>query len=196
MRKVTYGAACSLDGFIAGPNGEIDWLQYSKDVHAIMKDYWARIDTLLIGRKTWEVANAMGGGSSAEGDTMMAGITFYVFSRTLGHLPAGKGELVSEHAGEFVRDLKRRRGKEICVFGGGELAQSLFDAGVIDEVGLNVHPVLLGTGVPLFRDAGRIKLKLTECRQIAGGCVYMMYRVLPRRQRNLDLRHALDAAVG
>ena len=196
MRKVTYGAACSLDGFITGPNGELDWLRYSKDVHAIMKDYWARIDTLLIGRKSWEVANAMGGGPSAEGDTMMAGITSYVFSRTLGQLPAGKGELVSGNAGEFVRDLKRRRGKEICVFGGGELAQSLFDAGVIDEVGLNVHPVLLGTGVPLFRDAGRIKLKLNECREIGGGCLYLTYRVLARRQRNLDLRHALDAAVG
>jgi dihydrofolate reductase len=194
MRKVTYGAACSLDGFIAGPNGEIDWLHYSKDVSAIMQDYWARIDTLLMGRKTWEVANAMG--SSADSDKMMAGITSYVFSRTLGRLPAGKGTLVAENAGEFVRDLKRRRGKEICVFGGGELAQSLFEAGVIDEVGLNVHPVLLGAGVPFFRDAGRIKLKLTECRQIGGGCVYMMYRVLPRRQRNLDLRHALDAAVG
>lgn len=194
MRKVTYGAACSLDGFIAGPNGEVDWLQYSKDVSAIMKDYWARIDTLLMGRKTWEVAQAMG--SSADGDKMMAGITSYVFSRTLGRLPAGQGRLVSDNAGDFVRDLKRRRGKEICVFGGGELAQSLLEAGVIDEVGLNVHPVLLGGGVPLFRDAGRIKLKLTECRQIGGGCVYMTYRVLPRRHRNLDLRHALDAAVG
>lgn len=194
MRKVTYGAACSLDGFIAGPNGEIDWLQYSKDVDAIMKDYWARIDTLLIGRKTWEAANAMG--ASSEGDKMMAGITSYVFSRTLGQLPEGKGILVSDNGGEFVRDLKRRRGKEICVFGGGELAQSLFEAGVIDEVGLNVHPVLLGTGVPLFRDAGRIKLKLNDCREIGGGCLYMTYRVLARRQRNLDLRHALDAAVG
>lgn len=194
MRKVTYGAACSLDGFIAGPNGEVDWLLYSRDVYAIMKDYWQRIDTLLMGRKTWEVANAIG--SPPDADKMMAGITSYVFSRTLHALPPGKGELVSDTAGEFVRDLKRRRGKEICVFGGGELAQSLLAAGVIDEVGLNVHPVLLGTGVPLFRDAGRIKLKLTECRPIGGGCVYMTYRVLPRRQRKLDLRHTLDAAVG
>lgn len=194
MRKVTYGAACSLDGFITGPNGEIDWIRHSKDVYALMKDYWARIDTLLVGRKTWEFANAMSSGAGA--DKMMAGISSYVFSRTLGELPPGQGELVREDAGAFVRELKQRRGREICVFGGGELAQSLFAAGVIDEVGLNVHPVLLGAGVPLFRDAGRIKLRLTECREISGGCVYMMYRVLPRRERNLDLRHALDAAVG
>ena len=159
MRKVTYGAACSLDGFIAGPNHEVDWLHMSKDAHAIMSDYWARIDTLLMGRKTWEVAQAMGG--SGGGDAGMAGITSYVFSRTLTALPAGQGKLVTTDAGHFVRDLKRRSGKEICVFGGGELARSLFESGVIDEVGLNVHPVLLGAGIPLFRDAGRIRLKLS-----------------------------------
>jgi dihydrofolate reductase len=197
MRKVTYGAACSLDGFIAGPNQEVDWLHMSKDVHEIMADYWARIDTLLMGRKTWEVAQAMGGSGASAGDSsMMVGIESYVFSRTLSALPAGQGQLVRRDAGDFVRDLKRRPGKEICVFGGGELARSLFEAGVIDEVGLNVHPVLLGAGVPLFRDAGRIKLKLSECRQIASGCVYMMYRVLRPRHRNLDLGHALNAAVG
>lgn len=194
MRKVTYGAACSLDGFIAGPNHEVDWLHMSKDAHAIMSDYWARIDTLLMGRKTWEVAQAMGG--SGGGDAGMAGITSYVFSRTLTALPAGQGKLVTTDAGHFVRDLKRRSGKEICVFGGGELARSLFESGVIDEVGLNVHPVLLGAGIPLFRDAGRIRLKLSECREIAGGCVYLTYRVLRSRHRNLDLGHALHAAVG
>lgn len=194
MRKVTYGAACSLDGFIAGPNHEVDWLHMSKDVSAIMADYWGRIDTLLMGRKTWEVAQAMGSGG---GDgSMMAGIDAYVFSRTLQSLPPGRGRLVRDDAGDFVRDLKRRPGKEICVFGGGDFARSLFEAGVIDEVGLNVHPVLLGAGIPFFRDAGRIKLKLSECRQIAGGCVYMLYRVLRPRHRNLDLGHALNAAVG
>ena len=192
MRKVTYGAACSLDGFIAGPNHEVDWLHMSKDVHAIMADYWTRIDTLLMGRKTWEVAQRMGSGADS---SMMSGIESYVFSRTLQQLPSGQGHLVSGDAGDFVRHLKRRRGKEICVFGGGELAQSLFEAGVIDEVGVNVHPVLLGAGVPLFRNAGRIRLALTECRRIGGGCAYLTYRVLSRRQRDLDLGHALNAAV-
>jgi len=85
---------------------------------------------------------------------------------------------VSTDAGEFVRELKRQPGKGICVMGGGELACSLFEAGVIDEVGLNIHPVLLGSGVPLFRDAGkRIPLELTESRVIEGGCVFSNYRV-------------------
>src|SRR5918992_1008555 len=163
MRKVTYGAACSLDGFIAGPDGDVSWLHFSDDVQAIMADYWKRIDTLVMGRKTWEVAAAAGSGGDSGGD-MMKGITSYVFSRTLKAIQAPGVELVSSDAGEFVRTLKQAKGKEICVFGGGGLARSLFEAGVIDEVGANIHPVLLGSGIPLVRDAGRIALELLEVR--------------------------------
>lgn len=177
MRKVTYGAACSLDGFITAPDGSLDWLHMSTDVHAIMADYWSRVDTVLMGRKTWEVAVAMGGA----GGGGMSGVASYVFSRTLSRLPGGGAELVREDAGDFVRQLKARPGKEICVMGGGVLAQSLFAAGVIDEVGLNIHPVLLGAGIPFFQDAGRIELALLENRTIGGGCVYVTYKVRARR---------------
>jgi dihydrofolate reductase len=172
MRTVTYGAACSLDGFIAAADGSIDWLHFSKDAQKVMADYWAGIDTVLMGRKTWEFAMTQGGGGGGN-----SSITSYVFSRTLREVPAG-ATLVSSDAGEFVRDLKASPGKGICVLGGGELACSLFEAGVIDEVGLNVHPVLLGSGVPFFRDAGRrIALELAESRTISGGCVLSTYRV-------------------
>lgn len=176
MRKVTYGAACSLDGFIADPDGGVDWLYFSKDVQAITAEYWRRIDTLVMGRKTWDVA----AGASGDGGAMMKGIKAYVFSRTLKEIRAPGVQLVSDDAGEFVRALKRSKGKEICVYGGGDFAHSLFQAGVIDEVGLNVHPVLLGSGIPFFKDAGRVKLKLLENRSIAGGCVYAMYKVIAR----------------
>ena len=174
MRTVTYGAACSLDGFIAPLDGSMDWLHFSKDVQEVMATYWSSIDTMLMGRKTWEAA----GGSSSSGGTGATGITTYIFSRTLERVGGG-AHLVRENAGEFVRQLKEQPGRGICVMGGGELAQSLFEAGVIDEVGLNVHPILLGSGVPLFRDAGRrIPLQLTESRVIDGGCVLSTYRVL------------------
>jgi dihydrofolate reductase len=91
--------------------------------------------------------------------------------------------LVSDDAGEFVRRLKKESGKEICVLGGGELAHSLFRAGVIDEVGLNIHPVLLGSGTPAFHDAGRIRLELIQNRTLAGGCVLATYRVKRQRAR-------------
>lgn len=103
----------------------------------------------------------------------------YVFSRTLDNIKRKGVTLVKDDAGEFVRELKERPGKDICVFGGGDLARSLFAAGVIDEVGFNMHPVLLGSGIPLFLDAGRrIDLELKECRPIGDGCVYVTYRVL------------------
>jgi len=171
MRVVTYGAACSLDGFIARPDGGVDWLLMTGDARKVMAEYWPRVDAVLMGRKTWEQAVAMGGGGGGKG------ISTYVFSRTMTKDPAEGVTLVREGAGAFVRALKERPGKDICVMGGGELARSLFEAGVIDEVGINVHPVLLGSGVPLFLDPGRqVDLTLVECRPMQKGCVLLKYR--------------------
>ena len=194
MRTVTYGAACSLDGFIAPTDGSTDWLHFSRDVQDIMAKYWPTIDTMLMGRKTWDVAVA--NGSAGGGDQGMSGITTYVFSRTLKTVGGG-AHLVSSDPGEFVRQLKEKPGKGICVMGGGELAQSLFVAGMIDEVGLNVHPIMLGSGVPFFRDPGRrIALELTEARVIDGGCVLMTYRVgTPSNSTRARSRGAKSNAV-
>src|SRR5262245_53894435 len=172
MRKVIYGGACSLDGFVADATGQVDWLHFSKDVEAVMARSWATADTVLFGRKTWQVAQAMGGGSTG------VKIRSYVFSKTLTGIPDGAAELVSEDAGSFVRALKKQPGKDMIVMSGGNLARSLFQARVIDEVGLNVHPLLLGSGVPAFVDAGvRIALELVQCRTMDGGCVLVEYRV-------------------
>jgi dihydrofolate reductase len=171
MRTVTYGAASSADGFIAAADGSYDWIKFTPDAQSIMKESWARIDTLLMGRKTWDAAKEHKGGG-------MPGVHSYVFSRTLDAIKRKGVTLVKDDAGDFVRELKERPGKDICVFGGGDLARSLFAAGVIDEVGINVHPVLLGSGIPLFVNAGRrIDLELKECRPIGAGCVYVVYRV-------------------
>jgi dihydrofolate reductase len=174
MRTVTYRAACSLDGFIAGLDGSLDWLHFSRDVSEVMATYWATADTILMGRKTWEVAAKMGGG----GGGGMPGITgTFVFSRTLKSIKGRDVTLVRDDARDFVRELKTKPGKGICVMGGGELASALFAAGLIDEVGLNIHPVILGTGIPFFRDPGRrVSLTLVENRTIDGGCVLATYR--------------------
>ncbi|MFL6228337.1 MAG: dihydrofolate reductase family protein, partial [Pyrinomonadaceae bacterium] len=79
---------------------------------------------------------------------------------------------------EFVRELKHQPGKDICVMGGGLLAKPLFEAGLIDEIGFNIQPVLLGAGVPLFYEMSRqIDLELIECKPFKNGCVYVSYRV-------------------
>jgi len=174
MRTVTYGGACSLDGFLAGADGSIDWLRFSPEVGEIMATYWKDVDTILMGRKTWDFAQAQGGGGGAD----TSGMQSFVFSRTLSRIDHAGVQLVNEDAGAFVGALKRKKGKGICVLGGGDFARSLFEADVIDEVGLNVHPILLGTGVPAFLDAKhRVKLELRECRQLRSGCVYVKYRV-------------------
>ena len=171
MRRVIYGGACSLDGFVAGPGGTLDWLHFSDEVQEVMARSWANADTLLFGRKTWEVSAGSGGGG-------MDGVKSYVFSRTLTESPAAGVELVRDDAGEFVRRLKAAPGRDILVMSGGNLAAALLGAGVIDEVGLNIHPVLLGSGVPAFLDPGRrISMSLEECRRIDGGCVLVRYRV-------------------
>ncbi len=171
MRKVTFGVANSLDNFIARPDGGVDWLYWSKDVTAITAAFWKTIDTVVMGRKTYEA-------DRAHGLESYPGVKNYVLSRTLKASPDLPVEVVPEEAGTFVRKLKRRQGKGICLMGGGEVAKSLFEAGLIDEVGLNVHPVLLGSGIPLFQAMRRqVDLELLECRKLRGGCVYLLYRV-------------------
>lgn len=173
MRKVIYGGACSLDGYLAGKDEAIDWLRHSKDVDEVMRKTWANVDTILLGRKTWEFAAKMGGGPE------MPGITGYVFSRTLKSLPNPNDNLVTTDAAEFVRNLKSKPGKDIVVMSGGNFATSLMQADLIDEIGFNIHPLLLGGGVPAFLDPGkRVNLKLIECRAISGDCVLVTYQVL------------------
>ena len=172
MRKVTYGGAASLDLMIAGPNEAMDWLLWSDDAAAISGASWQGVDTMLMGRKTYEFAVRGGGGGDG------GGITTYIFSRTMAEAPAG-AELVRGDAAEFVRDLKARPGGDIIVMGGSELGSALIEAGLVDEIGLNVHPVLLGSGTPAFRPMDRrIALELTESRPIAKGCVFLRYRVI------------------
>ena len=173
-RKVIYGGACSLDGYFTGKDGAIDWLHMSKDVEDIMRKTWASTDTILVGRKTWEFSMAMGGGGEMPGVKVKS----YVFSRTLKAVSQKDTELVTTDAGAFVRKLKAQPGKDIMVMSGGNFATSLLKEGLIDEIGLNIHPLLLGGGVPAFLDPGmRVNLELTECRQLDGGCVMVIYRV-------------------
>ena len=171
MRRVTFGGANSVDNYIARPDHAVDWLLWGDEVAEVTANFWKSIDTVLMGRKTYAVAVEKGQGEG------YPGVQTYVFSRTLTETPDGV-TLVREDAAEFVHGLKEQSGKDICVMGGGELARSLFEAGLIDEVGFNIHPVLLGTGIPLFHPMSRqIDLELLECRTFKNGCVYVTYRV-------------------
>jgi dihydrofolate reductase len=173
MRKVTYGGAVSLDFFLAGPGETLDWLRWSEDSAKLAAESFRGVDTMLMGRKTFEAGQRLGGGPR------LKGVTTYVFSRTLGALPEGAdGELVSEDVRDFVRRLKGGPGGDILVMGGGEIGTVLLEAGLVDEIGFSVHPVLLGGGSPAFGAmARRVELTPIEARPIARECVTLRYRV-------------------
>jgi dihydrofolate reductase len=173
MRKVTYGGAVSLDFFLAGPGEAIDWLRWSDDSAKLAAESFKGVDAMLMGRKTFEFAQRMGGGPPTPG------VTTYVLSRTLDALPDGaEAVLVGEDAAGFVRRLKAEPGGGILVMGGGELGSALLEAGLVDEIGFSIHPVLLGGGVPAFAAFGRrIALELIETRALARECVLVRYRV-------------------
>jgi dihydrofolate reductase len=172
MRKVTYGGASSLDALITGPGEAIDWIRHSKDVEQLIKQSWAGVDTMLMGRKTYEFAVRMGG------PIQWGNIRTYIFSRTLKEVSDG-AELVRGDAAEFVRELKSSAGGDIVVMGGGELGTALVEAGLVDQIGFNIQPVLLGGGTPAFQPFNqRVELELTEARAIGEGCVLVRYKVL------------------
>src|SRR5438067_12868649 len=121
MRKVTFGGANSLDNYIARQDDAVDWLMWNKEVGQIMAEYWKTIDTIVMGRKTYEVSLKLSEG----GGNPHAGMKTYVFSRTLKNSQDETVEIIGTAAAEFVRDLKNREGNDIAALGGGLFAKSL-----------------------------------------------------------------------
>ncbi len=174
MRKITFGGANSLDNYFARTDDSVDWLMWTSEVAAIMESYWKTIDTILMGRKTYEVGLRLSKGKQ----NPHPGAKTYVFSRTLPKSSDKSVEIVNDDAVSFVRHLKSQPGKDICLMGGGDFARTLFEAKLIDELGFNVHPVLLGSGIPLFHKMKeQINLELIECKPLKNGCVVLSYRV-------------------
>ncbi|HEX9730009.1 MAG TPA: dihydrofolate reductase family protein [Gemmatimonadales bacterium] len=155
MRRVRFSVAISLDGYIAGPNGENDWIVVDPDIDfgALMGAF----DTVLLGRKTYEATREHGGGG-------MPGMQATVFSRTLREDDC-PGVRLSSSPEETVTALRRAPGKDIWLFGGGELLRSMLALRLVDSVEVAVIPVLLGGGIPLLaHPAKQVKLKLAHHR--------------------------------
>jgi dihydrofolate reductase len=148
-----YGGAMSLDGFIAGPNGEYDWIVMDPDLD--FAEMMGRFDTFLIGRKTYEAMRRMGSDAKP-----MTGIQNIVCSRTL-RADEHPDVTICADAEKAVSELRMKPGKDIALFGGGELFRSLLAARLVDRVGISLIPVLLGGGIPFLPPpAVRATLKL------------------------------------
>jgi dihydrofolate reductase len=172
VRIVRYNVAASLDGYIAGPDGEFDWIPEDPavDFAALFED----VDTVLLGRKSYELVRASGGVPWPRGARV------YVFSRTLDSA-AHPDVTVALDAAAVVKELRAEPGRgEIWLFGGGRLFRSLASAGQVDRVEVTVVPLLLGGGVPLLPPGGgRIQLNLEGTRSYPSGMVTLSYSVGP-----------------
>ncbi len=170
MRKVILGLAVSLDNFIEGPNGEYDWCFTDQDYG--LSDFFKRVDTIFVGRKTYEMSLGV--------KVDIAGFPKfkeYIFSRTLDKVKEG-ATLIKDNIKNEVEKIKKDGEKDIWLFGGAGLTTSLINLGLVDELLLAVHPILLGSGKPLFHNIkSRIKLTLLDTKTYSSGLVSLTYHI-------------------
>ena len=184
MRKVIFLMHVSLDGYVAGPNGEMDWISYQDDLSADVYTLHATTDTAIYGRVTYDMMaaywpNVLDDPNSDPAEHAHAkwtqSATKIVVSRTLEN-PTWAGTVVIRDnlAGEMAR-IKAEPGKDLWLLGSPTLAQEFMRLGLIDEYRLNVNPVILGKGKPLFAEMDTAKLTLLEAKTFKGGVVGLRY---------------------
>jgi dihydrofolate reductase len=180
-RKIVVYVATSADGFLARPDGDVGWLDRPEPPGGYgMKAFYKTVDTVLLGRKTWEMGRKLG-------QPLFPGMKNYVFSRRARPPRAPGIELVKGDVGQFSRRLRGTTGKNIWLVGGADLIGAFLDAGEIDELVVHVIPVLIGRGIPLIAPRHReVPLRLIGSRKYSDGVVRLHYavpRAKPRRTR-------------
>ena len=176
MRKIIAGFATTIDGFIEGPNREIDWIIYDQEQFKELEEDWKKIDAMFHGRKTYEASLKMKDEVTEEMVNSFAHMKQYVFSKTLDKVEDNyilvKGDLKTE-----VEKIKNEPGGEIAVFGGAELLSSLLNLDLIDELSLAICPVLLGKGKAFFQHIEkRIDWKVKEVKTYTSGLISITYQ--------------------
>ena len=167
MRKVILFIATSLDGYIASKDGSVDWLFTYGDYGTTA--FIKTIDTILMGRKTYEQAVGFGLG-------YFKGKKIYVFTKSKKQKAANGCEIINEDAISFTKQLFRKKGKNIWLMGGGELASTFQRANLINEYNLFVHPIVLGEGIPLFNNLPKVStLKFKSYKRFDSGLVRINY---------------------
>ncbi|HEV8505906.1 MAG TPA: dihydrofolate reductase family protein [Chitinophagaceae bacterium] len=170
MRKLILQVAVSLDGYIEGPNGEYDWCFMDQDYG--MSEFFKRVDSVFYGRKSYELALSMEGV-----EVTHPKLKEYVFSTTLQNVRPG-ATLINGDIKERVNKIKSEAGKDIWLFGGASLTTSLLNLGLVDEISLAVHPIILSSGKLLFNNIrNRISLNLIDHKAYSTGLVFLTYTI-------------------
>jgi dihydrofolate reductase len=178
-RKIVAYIATSADGYIARPDGDVEWLnRLPPTVDHGMRAFYATIDTILWGRKTYDWALAYHRKQGIKEGIFDNKVTNYAFSHKPPKKPAPGIEFVSDPVKIFAQRLRQTPGKHIWMMGGGELIASFLDAGEIDEFDIHVMPVFIGEGIPLVAPRHRdITLNLISARKYSDGVVRLRYRI-------------------
>jgi dihydrofolate reductase len=172
MRKVILGFGLSLDGYIARPDGGVDFLPTDKEAEKLMNDFFKNVDTAIMGRKTMELSMKMHGGVYKSG-----GLETYVFSRTWKPGEHDGFQVVKGTPASLVARLRKRKGKHLLLMGGGELGRTFLKADLVDELAIGIVPVLLGKGIPGFPSGfPQRKFSLVSCQTFSKGSVGLIYK--------------------
>jgi dihydrofolate reductase len=182
MRKILAFLVVTIDGYYEGPNGEFDWPVVDEEFNEFGLQQLEEVDTLLFGRVTYEGMAAYWPTPAAEQDdprvaARMNTLPKLVVSRTLDRADWANTRIVKDDVAAELTRLKQRPGKDIAIFGSSDLVVSLLGMGLVDELRIMVHPVVLGAGKSLFRTTPeRLHLQLVEARPFRSGSVLLTYR--------------------
>src|SRR4051812_43099150 len=186
MRNLIFFMHASLDGFVAGPNGEMNWIKLDESLFDFVATMTANADTALYGRVTYEMMQSYWPTAGDEPDASKHDkehsawynkVQKIVLSKTMKDSGPQNTKVISDHLSDNISKLKQQEGKNILIFGSPGASQSLLNEGLIDEFWLFVNPIILGQGMPLFKDiTGTTKLKFVESKTFACGVIALHYK--------------------